>query len=132
MDTKKRPTSVTVIGFILAVLGGLGFVTSLVSIMKGSQPLESAGMSIVGLWSLVSNTLVVVSAIAILRGLNWGRLLYMILIPVSIVVPGLLYGFVAAHVGGFIIYIVIILFLTRPAASRFFTSGNSEESKLNQ
>jgi len=132
MDRKKRPTSVAVIGWILILLGGLSVMMSLLTIMSGFQPLKPGGMTILGFWSLVGAAIIVVSGIAILKGLNWGRLLYLVFMPVSIVLQGLLLGFTPAHIFGLILYIVILVFLVSPAASTFFTSRNSGEPRVDE
>lgn len=135
MDTKKRPTSVTVIAWIIIVTNGLSFVTMLTYTMPEVQrALEAAGMSvaIATLWTAVGGAIGVVSGIAILKGLNWGRLLYLCFAPISIVLGWLLYGFRPTHVLTVIFYIVVLVFLTRPAASTFFARENSEELKLEE
>lgn len=125
----KRPTSVTVIAWIIIVAGGLSFVSILAyTISEVQWALEAADISVAIdiLWRIVSGVIGVVSGIAILKGLNWGRLLYLCFVPISIVIGWILYGFRPTDILTVIIYIVVLVFLTSPAASAFFASGVSE------
>jgi hypothetical protein len=61
-----------------------------------------------------------VAGIAIFNGMNWGRLLYLIFTPVSMVLQWLLYGFKPMSFIGLGIYAVMLILLTTTAASDFF------------
>lgn len=127
----KRPKSVTVIAWILIVRGcmGLWFVVNFVR-----QQLSGGSVLLI-----LATAIVIVSGIAILKGLNWGRLLYLFYIPI-VTVYGLImfvFGFsgitgIAAKVSFIrlipetIFYIVVLVYLTRPAASAFFARRKLE------
>ena len=69
-----------------------------------------------------------IAGIAMLNGLNWGRLLYLSFRPISIIT-----GFVSNRGSDTIlkaaIYILFLFLLTRPAVSEFFFSTDSEEGE---
>ena len=95
------------------------------------------------LWTGVGGVVSMVSGAAILKGLNWGRLLYLCHTPIWIVFNGVQFvlfvlhapplpiapGFTTKVILSFILriafYIVVFVFLTRPAASAFFAHRNS-------
>lgn len=130
---KKRPTGVTVIAWIIIIMNGLSLVVTPIAFTmpEGKRVLEQAGLSLATaiFWMVVSGGICMVSGIAMLKGLNWGRLLYLYFAPISIILGWVLYGF-RPNIVSVIIYMVILVFLTRPAASTFFASGNSQTSKL--
>ena len=80
------------------------------------------------IWRIVSGIIIIVSGIALLKGLNWGRLLYLSFTPIAAVLSWLLYGFRPTAIIGIIFYLIVLFFLTQPPASTFFRSGASEES----
>lgn len=127
MNKKKRPTSITVIAWIIIIWGGLSLVAMLLTsrMPEMQQALEAAGISVAFsiLCAIVGFAISAVSGIAILKGLNWGRLLYLCYVPISIIFEWGLYGFdPGAHIPAIIFYLVVLTILTRPAASAFFRS----------
>ena len=152
MDSKKRPKSVTLIACILiaaslyyfanAVLEP-NFRRSFVNMLK-SEGMSSAAVSKVSalFWLIVSGGVGVVSGITILKGLYWGRLLWLCYMPISIISYNILliaeFKFLEAgllkavylilfNIVAIGFYAIVIAFLTRPASLAFFTHGNSEE-----
>ncbi len=111
----KRPTSVTVIAWIIIVSGGLSFWFLL-------RPIAVLNV----LWGLIHGTIALTSGIAMLRGLNWGRLLYLLYVPVAIILRLLLYGFFPMLIVNVIWYAAFLILLTRPAASAFFAQQHEE------
>ncbi len=146
MHMGKRPASVTIIAWIFIVASGLNLVNlSRVLTQRKALQFEIAdkvpfwaippyadfkvvGKSevIVALWSVVAGAIGLISGIAILKGLNWGRLLYLFSMPISIVLTWL-HGFHTIDTLKVIFYVIFLVFLTRPAASLFFARRNSEE-----
>ena len=137
MVAERRPTSVTVIGWIITVLSGLSLLN-----LSGRfaldpafrRPLTDAHTFViimVVLWGTANGVIGLVSGIAILRGVNWGRLLYLCYTPVSTVVFVALLArfgffksiyFVLISIIMIAFYIICLVCLTRSAASRFFRS----------
>jgi hypothetical protein len=127
MNTADRPTSVTVIAWILIVMYAYTAVAVLATahvpaIRKGYEKVGRSMPFSIAL-TTVMGVVGVISGIAMLKGRNWGRALYLVLIPASYVVVLAAWGFSSAQVPGLIIYAVILAFLMRPAASAFFRGG---------
>ena len=131
MAEKKRPTSVAVIAWIITITSGLSLVATPFTVMMplARQAIEATGMS-VGMaifWGMLSGAIGVVSGIAMLKGVNWGRLLYLWAMPIMTVLNWILYGFNANGIPGIIVYVIFLIFLIRPAASAFFGSEEVAE-----
>jgi len=136
LDRKKRPTSVTVIAwFLIATYGYTLASLPLFLSPEFRQIFEEMGMGISiavsVLLTVVNSVLGVVSGIAMLKGFNWGRLLYLWSVPILTVLYLVLTGFhfILMSILSLIFYLVVLVFLTRPAASTFFTGGASVESE---
>lgn len=152
MDNGKRPRSATLIACILIAASLYCFANaiiepdyrrSFVNMLK-SEGISSVSVSKVSalLWLIISGVAGVVSGIAILKGLNWGRLLCLCYMPISIISYNILLiaGFrfleaeflkavylIVANIVAIGFYAIVIVFLTRPASLAFFTHGSSEE-----
>jgi len=152
MDSKKRPKSVTLIACIL-IAGSLYYFANvivepnfrrLLGNMLKSDGISSVAVSKVSalLWLIISGVVGVISGIAILKGFNWGRLLCLFYMPISIIsynillIGGLDFSKAGFLKAGYLIlvnivaigfYVIVIAFLTRPASLAFFTHGSSEE-----
>ncbi len=137
MDTVKRPTSVTVIAWILIALYGLfGLIFTPFQFSRPmiQQFLIARGMPLVlaVLVAIASSALFLISGIAMLRGFNWGRLLCIYLMVASLVYDWGVCGFRPAIFIHVIIYIVIFTFLTRPATMAFFKGRAPDKSKAGE
>ncbi len=135
VSTRKRPISVTVIAwFEILTSGDMLFKMLYYAKSEFRQLVEASGRSVTisVLWGIVGGVITLVSGIAMLKGLNWGRWLCLCYGAISIVLTLLLYGFYAPKflIGGIAIYIVQLVFLTRPAVSTFFTCGSSEKQDV--
>jgi hypothetical protein len=115
MENGRRPVSVTVIGWIIILFGVLSFWFLL-------RPTIVLNL----LWGVIHGTIALASGIAMLRGLNWGRLLYLLYVPVAIILRLLLYGFFPLQIVTVIWYVAFLILLTRPAASAFFAQQHEE------
>jgi len=133
MGNIKRPKSVTLIAWILIIVCSFYLANAI------GEPKYWRSFAVVRflilLWLVVSGFVGVVSGTAILKGFNWGRLLCLFYIPISIIAFVLLqtgFGFlsVSFHLLNIVriaFYIIVLIFLTRPASLAFFAHGNSEE-----
>lgn len=120
----ERPTSITVISWILIVLGALGL---LVAALMSNNPdvMEQMAKSKLGagpqqILGIVSSIVSIVSGYGMLQGKNWGRLLYV----VSTVI-GIALNFYSMPMGGLQwvgvgIFAIVLFFLYRPAANAWF------------
>jgi len=126
MTSKKRPTAVTIIGRfiliggiaggILTLVWGVGILVSpeLRQIMAARFYPETLP------WAAVGTAVFVAGGRSILRGRNWGRIVYLVYAPVTILAGVLLYGSTFRQVVAVMLYVVFLVFLTRPAANEFF------------
>ncbi len=72
-------------------------------------------------------TITIVCGIGMLKGKNWGRLLYVIWGVIGFVIGIATAPMKAAMIPGFIIFAVIVFFLFRPKASAFFAPAKGAE-----
>ena len=121
---KKRPTSITVIAWILIIMGGISLISSAVMInnpmardlMRKSPipiPFQYA-MSFVGI------LIMIISGIAILKGQNWARFLYVVWSLFGFVIGIATSPMKAAMIPGLIVFLIAAFFLFRPKANEFF------------
>jgi len=122
---KVRPTSVTVIAIILIVTNALGIVAGLATagIPQVREAYEKMGVSVAVaiVWAVASNGLVIIGSIGMLKGMNWGRLLYLVLVPVSIILGWVLMGFQPFSILSVVVYILFAILLTRPQVNAYFS-----------
>lgn len=117
MSTKKRPISVTIIAWFVIISSILGFVIGL-GVVKGLIRITIAALA--GFLGMIIGA-------GMFKGFNWARLLYLWLQAIFLIFSLLikysgLYGeFGPWDILKVVIYIVCFVFLTRPAASLFFT-----------
>jgi len=149
MGKAKRPKSVTVIAWIIIAVGGLHLLNaigrgitepslrrSFGNLFRSGVPM---GMSVIPvsalLWISIRGFIGVVSGIAILKGLNRGRLLYLCYMPIWIIIltsGSIMYGLKFRYLPliniiAIAFYITALVFLTRPNASAFLKSRSSGE-----
>jgi hypothetical protein len=121
---KKRPTSITVIAWILIVMGGISLIASTISLnnpmakelMNRSPipiPIQYA-MMYVGL------LITLISGIAMLKGQNWARFLYVIWSIIGFVIGIATSPMKVAMIPGFVLFLIVAFFLFRPKANEYF------------
>ena len=121
---KKRPTSISVIAWIVIVLGGISLITTTIMI---DNPMVIDLMSksllpvpIQYVISYVGILIMIVSGVAMLKGKNWARLLYIIWNLISFVIGIITSPMKAAMIPSFVVFLVAAFFLFRPKANEFF------------
>lgn len=126
---KKRPTSVTVIAWILIVLGGISILTTTAAInnpaaleVMGKSPLPVGAQFAMTYFGLV---IMVVSGIAMLKARNWGRLLYVIWTAASFGIGVFTTPVKAAMIPGLVVFVIACFFLFRPKANQYFATPES-------
>jgi hypothetical protein len=123
----KRPVSVTVIAWIILVTSAFSLAAAAFTInnpmtqeLMAKTPVPvPVQYSILFFGLLIS----VVSAIFMLRGANWARMLYIVWGAI-----GLLFGLFTSPaklmlIPGILIYAIFVFFLLRPKASEYFTGS---------
>jgi hypothetical protein len=136
MTDSKRPKSLTLIAWILIIVSLFYFANA---ILEPKYRVTSASRILPFLWLIISGVMDLVSGSAILKGFNWGRLLCLYYIPVSITGYILIsiwlirfhpikFAFIVlVTVVAIAFYVITIVSLTRPASLAFFTHSSSEE-----
>jgi hypothetical protein len=121
---EKRPTSLTVIAWLLIVLNLIGL--ALVFVM-GSNPAmlkatEQMHVSLVFLqaWSVVGTIINLLCAYGILKGLPWSRVLYVVWGIIGLGVSAYSSPNKASVVLGLIIFVIISVFLWTNTANDWF------------
>jgi hypothetical protein len=144
MCKKERPKSVTVIGWIIIVWYSLGILNmvfmGLQVLFSGTSGRSVLVISVYMLWIAILGT-ILVSGIGILKGYNWGRILYLLTAPIVIIfgclwflyygsrisIPSILIYVPIRIILPVIFYTVVFIFLKRPAASTFLAHQDSGE-----
>ena len=127
-----RPTSITVIAWFLIVAASINLATSignlnnpLVKDLMAKSPLPaSAQFALLYLGLAVS----LVSGIGMLMGHNWARWLYVIWSAFAFVVGLATSPMKLMLIPGVLVYVIIVLFLIRPVASRFFLAESAADA----
>ena len=126
---KHRPTSVTVIAWVFIIMGGIGIVTTTI-MMNDSTLLEirnksSLSIPIQNAKSYFGTIVILVSGLALLKGYNWSRLLYIGWCVIGFVIELFTSPFITALIPSLIVFIVVVFFLFRPKANEYFSSLES-------
>ena len=125
----NRPTSVTVISWLLIVLGVLSLaVTTL--LRNNPMVLETMShspipVSIQYVLTYLGTAITVISGIVMLKGKNLGRFLYVGWSVVSLLIALVTSPAKAAMIPGIVIFLVITFFLFRPKANAYFSESKS-------
>jgi hypothetical protein len=131
---RKRPTSVTVIAWILIITGGLAIIVipfALNSPMTKEIMNRSRLPISVQYFQAYAGLLVTfVSGIAILKGRNWGRLLYVLWSIIGFVITLVTMPIKLALVPGILFFIVVAFFLYRPKATEYFRGVPEEKATV--
>ena len=121
---KIRPTSITVISWILIVLAAISLITSTLMLnnptakeLMARSPLPaSVQYALMYLGLLVMIT----SGVAMLKGQNWARLLYVIWSAAGFLIAVVTSPLKMAMIPGFVVYLIVVFFLFRPKANQYF------------
>jgi hypothetical protein len=132
---KPRPTSITVISWILIVVGAISLITTTVTLnnpmakeLMARSPIPLPVQCAILYVGLV---VIIISGVAMLKSLNWGRLLYVIWSAAGFVINFATAPMKIAIIPGFLLYIVVVFFLFRPKANQFFAGTNIHSSAQN-
>ena len=127
---QQRPTSVTVIAWILIALGGISLISSILAI-NDPKAKELMGHSPIPIWAqfihLYLGILIgLISGMALLKGLNWARFLYLIFTIIGFVIGFAFSTVKLAMIPGAILSAVIIFFLFRPRVNDYFAGREAQ------
>ena len=131
---RTRPTSITVIAWILILMGGISLVTTTLVInsavidnpavqeLMGKSPIPvpvQHAMTYIGLLVML------ISGVAMLKGQNWGRWLYVVGTALGFLIGILTSPIKEAMIPGFVVFVVVTFFLFRPKANQYFSDQES-------
>jgi len=130
---RTRPTSITVIAWILILLGGISLVTTILTtdmVMNNPAARELISKSPIPVpiqyaMTYVGLLITLVSGIAILKGQNWGRWLYVVGTAVGFLIGIMTSPVKEAMIPGFVVFVVATFFLFRPNANKYFSDTES-------
>jgi hypothetical protein len=130
---RTRPTSITVIAWILIVMGGLSLITTTLTIntvMDSPAARELISKSPIPVpvqYAMTYAVLLVmlVSGVAMLKGQNWGRWLYVVGTALGFLIGIMTSPVKEAMIPGFIVFVVVTFFLFRPKANEYFSDQES-------
>lgn len=130
---RTRPTSITVIAWILILLGGISLVTTTLMIDKvmdnpAARELISKSLIPVPVQYAVTYVgllIMLVSGVAMLKGKNWGRWLYVVGTAVGFLIGIITSPLKEAMIPGFVVFVVVTFFLFRPKANEYFSDTES-------
>jgi hypothetical protein len=138
---KTRPTSVTVICWIWVVVGTTAMIFVPLALMNGPAPRALMDREVRALvagnllpvsvqWEIGFTKILVIliAGIAMLRGQNWGRLLFTIVGAVNLVITLAMApaAYTTAQIQGIIVYVVVVFFLFRPKANEYFSGSRRQ------
>ena len=130
---RTRPTSITVIAWILILMGGISLVTTTLMInpvMNNPAISELMSKSPVPVpvqyaMTYVALLVMLVSGIAILKGQNWGRWLYVVGTALGFLIGIITSPLKSAMIPGFVVFVVVAFFLFRSKANKYFADQES-------
>ena len=128
---KRRPTSITIIAWLLITSGAISVVPTVVA-MNNSAPVELMPQNhlpvpILHVMSFAQIAVVTISGIAMLNGRNWSRFLYVIWSIFEFIVVIATSPMKMMMVPGLVFFILIAFFLFRPAATEYFLSEETSD-----
>lgn len=123
----ERPKSVTVIAWVLIVTGVISVFMSLSSLnnpmvkeIMSKSPLPTSmqyAMMYIGL------AVTIISGLGMLKGRGWARLLYVVWGVVGFLIGSVTSPMKAAMIPGIIVFVIVVVFLYRPASAQYFTKA---------
>jgi len=136
---RTRPTSITVIAWILILLGGISLVT--MTIVINSAMIDKVMIDNPAARELISKSpipvpvqyamsyagllVMLVSGAAMLKGQNWGRWLYVVGTAAGALIGVMTSPLKEAMIPGFVFFVVVTFFLFRPNANKYFSDTES-------
>lgn len=123
---KSRPTSISVIAWILIVVGVLSLIANLITMsnpeVKEMMTRGPIPISLQYVLIYVGLSIIIISGIGFLKGLNWARLLYVAWGVIGIIINFVSTEFSMIKIPGVLIFVIIVFFLYRPKANEFFSA----------
>ena len=130
----KRPTSVSVLSWILIVTSGITLINSTVSLnnpmVKELMAKSLLPIPLQYMMLYVGIFITIVAGIAMLKGRNWARFLYVVWSAIGFVIGIMTSPMKAAMIPGLVVFAVITFFLFRPKANEYFSpKGDANDAQ---
>jgi hypothetical protein len=126
----KRPTSVTVVCWIMIVLSGISLITSTMTMddptAKELMSRSPIPITIQYIMMYAAILVMLISGIAMLRGQNWARFLYVIWSVIGFAIGLATSPMKLVMIPGIVVFIVIAFFLFRSKANEYFRARGAE------
>ena len=120
----QRPISVSIVAWYTLLSSALSIATSVTFYRTPEfhDAFEQIGVSLqlLTISSVISAIIVIIFGAAMLKGLNWARIGYLIYYPATTIALWQMFDLDSTHLNGLFIYLVILFILTRPSAKNFF------------
>jgi hypothetical protein len=127
----KRPMSVSVIAWILIVLSSISVGTSLLSfnnpMVKELMAKSPVPIPLQYVMMYVGLLISIVAGIAMLKGQNWARFLYVIWSAIGFVIGIATSPMKAMMIPGLVMFVLITIFLFRPEANEYFSPKGTKD-----
>jgi len=121
---KNRPKSISIIAWSLIVIGGISLISTSAMINNpiARDLMENSPISvpIQYIISYIGILITIISSIAMLKGKNWSRYLYIIWSLIGFAFGVMTSPIKTAMIPGFVVFLVAAFFLLRPEANEFF------------
>ena len=124
---KKRPKSVTVIAWILIASVGITLITT-TAMINNPMALDLMSKSPIPIplqyaMTYIGSLMMLVSGIAMLKGCNWARLLFVIWSAINFLVGIVTSPVKGAMIPGFVLVLIAVFFLFRPKSNEYFSTS---------
>lgn len=124
---EKRPTSISIIAWLLIVSGGISLIASSASLnnpmvkeLMAKSPIPiSAQFAMMFIGLVVS----LASGIGMLKKQNWARFLYVIWGAIGLLIGLFTSPIKTALIPGVLFFAIIVFFLFRPVAKQYFSKA---------
>ena len=128
MTDRLRPTSISVIGWLLVVLGALAIPLGIRHYFQRTPLPLGISQSAALLQYVLGGIMQLVVGTAILKGFGWGRWLYVVSVPVMVGIGvALSHTVLWSQLLGVAGYVTLVFFLFRPSSSRFFAQNATKD-----
>ena len=119
---QNRPTSIMVIAWIIIILAVINLIVLVITLNNNTakELMTRIDLLISMQQAFVGALISILSAIMMLKGKNWGRLLYIFWIIIGFIIALITHRMKLDMFPGTIVVLAIIFFLFRPAANGYF------------
>ena len=122
---KKRPVSVSIISWLLIVMGGISVISTTMMIhnpmMRDLLSKSAIPIPVQFAISYIGLLIMITSGIAMLKGCNWARILYTVWGATGLAIGIVTSPMKMALIPGIVCFAIVVFFLFRPKATAYFS-----------